>query len=84
MRAADRDGAFDSSINDAMTTTTDAAAHWQTALDWIQRRHEDDFDAAALAELAAWLNAAPAHRHAYDEACRVWLAAGLVPPSDPA
>ncbi len=67
-----------------MTTTTDADDHWPAALDWLQRQHEGGLDAAAQAELAAWLNAAPAHRQAYDEASRVWLAAGLLPPSDDA
>lgn len=63
-----------------MTDTTNADPHWQCALDWIQREHEAPLDDAAHAELTAWLKADPAHLTAYQEASRVWLIAGLVPP----
>lgn len=67
-----------------MTTTPNADRHWHSALDWIQREHEDGLDDVARAALTAWLQASPDHRSAYLEARRVWLAAGLVPPADPA
>ncbi|HVK93783.1 MAG TPA: DUF4880 domain-containing protein [Noviherbaspirillum sp.] len=54
---------------------------WQTALDWVLRTHEQPLDADAAAALAAWLNQDPAHRAAYEEAARVWMLTGLVPPS---
>jgi len=54
---------------------------WDIAWSWVTRQHErQSFDAAAEAELAHWLAADPAHRHAYDKASRLWLMAGLVPP----
>lgn len=54
---------------------------WQTAVDWVLRAHERPLDADAMAALTAWLDQDPAHRAAYEEAARVWLLAGLVPPS---
>ncbi|PTR15842.1 uncharacterized protein DUF4880 [Nitrosospira sp. Nsp2] len=38
---------------------------------------------ADLKELSKWLKAHPSHREAYEEAARVWLLTGLVPPSNP-
>lgn len=64
-----------------MTININGDQHWQTALDWIQREHENALDESAQAELAAWLKASPDHLKAYEEARRVWLAAGLVPPA---
>jgi transmembrane sensor len=55
---------------------------WQQALDWVLRAQERPLDAAAGAALAAWLAEHPSHRAAYDEASRVWLLTGLVPPAD--
>ncbi len=63
-----------------MNSTPASEALWQIALDWVLLQHDGELGSAAQAELAAWLAAAPAHRTAYDEASRVWLAAGLVPP----
>lgn len=60
---------------------TAADAHWQTALDWITLQHQGELTPERQAELAAWLRADPAHRQAYDEANRVWLITGLIPPS---
>ncbi|WP_038492829.1 FecR/PupR family sigma factor regulator [Janthinobacterium agaricidamnosum] len=64
-----------------MNSTPASEGLWQIALDWVLLQHEGELSAAAQAELTAWLSAAPAHRAAYDEASRVWLATGLVPPS---
>lgn len=55
---------------------------WQMALDWMLRVQERPLDADTAAALAAWLEQDPAHRAAYDEAARVWLLTGLVPPSE--
>ena len=56
---------------------------WDLAWSWVLRQHErDTFDAAARAQLSLWLAADPSHRHAYDKAGRLWLAAGLVPPEN--
>jgi transmembrane sensor len=54
---------------------------WQAAWHWVLREHEGRLDDAQRAERLAWLNADPAHRKAYDEAARLWLLAGLVPPA---
>lgn len=54
---------------------------WAAAWSWVSRQHEPvDLDAEAQAELARWLAADAAHHKAYDEAARLWLIAGLVPP----
>lgn len=56
-------------------------ASWDVAWAWVQRQHEVGFDDPAFnAELAAWLQADPANRAAYDKAAKIWLLAGLVPP----
>lgn len=55
---------------------------WDIAWAWVRREHDrESFNEAARAEMAAWLIAEPAHRKAYDKACRLWLLSGLVPPS---
>jgi ferric-dicitrate binding protein FerR (iron transport regulator) len=54
---------------------------WRTAVDWIVREHEGPLDDTARKALVAWLKGDPAHRSAYDEAARLWLLTGLVPPS---
>lgn len=56
------------------------AAH-QAAIDWVLALHESPDDAALLRGLAAWLQAAPAHRLAYEQARQTWLLTGLVPPA---
>ena len=55
---------------------------WQTAVEWVLRKHESPLDTAAEKELIAWLKKDPAHRAAYEEASHVWLLTGLVPRSD--
>jgi transmembrane sensor len=56
---------------------------WSAAWQWVQREHDrEHFDAAARAEMTAWLLADPLHRKAYDKAARLWLLAGLVPPAN--
>jgi transmembrane sensor len=55
---------------------------WEAAMSWVAREHErETFDASARDELARWLQADPAHRRAYDQACRLWHLAGFVPPA---
>jgi ferric-dicitrate binding protein FerR (iron transport regulator) len=55
---------------------------WSAAWQWVQREHDrENFDAASRAEMTAWLVADSLHRKAYDKAARLWLLAGLVPPS---
>lgn len=66
-------------MTDSNDRSTDRA--WQQALDWVLRAQEQPLDAAASAALAAWLAEHPSHRAAYDEAARVWLLTGLVPPA---
>jgi transmembrane sensor len=56
---------------------------WHTAVEWVIREHES-LSSAEREELIGWLNMNPAHRKAYDEAARLWLLTGLVPPSEPA
>lgn len=66
-------------LNDTITTSHDRL--WDLAWSWVIRQHDSaGFDAAAHAELTRWLAADPAHRQAFDQAGRLWLAAGLVPP----
>jgi ferric-dicitrate binding protein FerR (iron transport regulator) len=57
---------------------------WQTAVDWIIRKHESPLDSVAERELSDWLAKDPANRAAYEEASQVWMLTGLVPRrSDP-
>jgi transmembrane sensor len=66
---------------DEMDTQQDPA--WDAAWAWVFRQHEDrELDEPAKAELVRWLAAHPRHRAIYDEACRLWLMAGLVPPAN--
>jgi ferric-dicitrate binding protein FerR (iron transport regulator) len=51
---------------------------WQAAWSWVQREHEKAMDAFARVQLDDWLQADAAHRRAYEEACSLWLLAGLV------
>lgn len=63
-----------------MTAPYDEDPVWEAAWAWVQREFDHDtFDAAARAEMTAWLLADPLHRARYDEAARLWLLAGLVP-----
>lgn len=64
-----------------MTSSRENDPVWQAALDWVLSAQQQPLDAHAASSLAAWLDAAPAHRTAYEEASRVWLLTGLVPPS---
>lgn len=59
-------------------------AAWQAALDWVMVLHESPQDVPLREALAAWLAESPVHRSAYEEARRVWLLTGLVPPLDAA
>jgi len=65
-----------------MTFSHNNDAVWNTAWEWVVREHEQPLDDAARDELAAWIAADPAHRRAYMEAARRWLAAALIPPPD--
>jgi len=53
---------------------------WQTAWNWVLREHERPLDAGEQSELIQWLKADPAHYRDYEEASRIWLLSGLVPP----
>lgn len=55
---------------------------WSAAWQWVVREHEQPLDPAERAGLAAWLAEDRAHRLAYEEASRIWLAAALVPEPD--
>lgn len=66
-----------------MSTSEHHDPLWQIAWDWVLREHEQSLDADTQADLIEWLKADPTHRKLYDEACRLWLLVGLVPPSDP-
>lgn len=55
---------------------------WQTAVEWIIRKHASPLDTAAENELIAWLEKDPVNRAAYEEASHLWLLTGLVPRSD--
>lgn len=63
-----------------MTAPYDEDPVWEAAWTWVQREFDHEtFDAAARAEMTAWLLADPLHRARYDEAARLWLLAGMVP-----
>ncbi|SOD42128.1 FecR/PupR family sigma factor regulator [Nitrosovibrio sp. Nv4] len=55
---------------------------WQTAVEWVIRGHES-LSPADMKELIDWLKEDPANQAAYEEASRLWLLTGLVPPSVP-
>lgn len=55
---------------------------WQTAVEWIIRKHESPLDRVAADELIAWLEKDPVNRAAYEEASHLWLLTGLIPRSD--
>lgn len=55
---------------------------WQTAVEWIIRKHESPLDSVAEDELIAWLEKDPVNRATYEEASHVWRLTGLVPRSD--
>jgi len=63
-----------------MSTTERDDPTWQTAWAWVSREHEQTLAPQARAEMIAWLQADPLHRKAYDDAARLWLLVGLVPP----
>ena len=57
---------------------------WETAWGWVLRQHEErELGEPVRAELARWLAADPRHLAVYEEACRVWLMAGFLPPVNP-
>lgn len=65
-----------------MTNAHYEAGIWHDAVEWVIREH-GTLDAADRKELTDWLKRDPAHRAAYEEASRIWLITGLVPPSSP-
>lgn len=65
-----------------MTDSRENDPVWQTAVDWVLRVHESSLDPATTAGLTAWLAQDPANQTTYEEAARVWLLTGLVPPSE--
>lgn len=65
-----------------MTNSRDNDPVWQAALDWVLRAHRQPLDAQTASSLTTWLEQDTAHRKAYEEASRVWLLTGLVPPAE--
>jgi ferric-dicitrate binding protein FerR (iron transport regulator) len=65
-----------------MSTSDSTDSLWDIAWKWVVREHEQDLDAPSREQLLAWLSQDPEHRKVYEEACRVWLISGLVPPAD--
>ncbi len=56
---------------------------WQAAWTWVRNQHEcGGLCDAARGEFLQWLAADPLHRKTYDEAGRLWLLVGLVPPAN--
>lgn len=53
---------------------------WQAAWRWVQREHEQSLDEAQRDALLRWRDEHPSHRLAHDQASRLWLLSGLVPP----
>lgn len=53
---------------------------WQAAWFWVMLEHEQPLSDTQRDELARWLQADPSHRKVYEEASRLWLLSGLVPP----
>ncbi|MGC4060243.1 MAG: DUF4880 domain-containing protein [Aquabacterium sp.] len=54
---------------------------WRDAWAWVMREHERALDDDGRLAMQAWLGERPAHRQAYEQASRLWLLAGLVPPA---
>jgi ferric-dicitrate binding protein FerR (iron transport regulator) len=68
-----------------MTKDKDQDPVWQAAWTWVRHQHAQRGsldDAARDDEFMQWLAADPLHRKAYDEAARLWLLVGLVPPAN--
>jgi ferric-dicitrate binding protein FerR (iron transport regulator) len=67
-----------------MTKDKDHDPVWQAAWAWVRRQHEQrgSLDDATRDEFMQWLAADPLHRKTYDEAARLWLLVGLVPPAN--
>ena len=64
-----------------MTRTARDDFVWQAAVGWVMREHEQPLDEPGLAERQAWLDEAPSHLQAYEEARYIWLLTGVIPPS---
>ena len=64
-----------------MTSSRENDPVWQAALDWVLGAQQQALNPQTASALAAWLAQSPAHRAAYEEASRVWLLTGLVPPT---
>lgn len=56
----------------------------QAALAWVMAVNDAPADPQVRSALEGWLAADPAHRAAYEEACRVWqlTSLALAPPRD--
>lgn len=53
---------------------------WRAAWRWVQRDHEQPLDDEQRDALMRWRDEHPSHRIAHDQAARLWLLSGLVPP----
>ena len=65
-----------------MTQPDESDSLWDQAMTWVLQAHEQTLDDEALARFAAWIEADPAHRKAYEEAAQLWTLTGLVPPKE--
>ncbi|AVQ84865.1 MULTISPECIES: FecR/PupR family sigma factor regulator [unclassified Variovorax] len=67
-----------------MTKDKDHDPVWQAAWTWVRRQHEQrgSLDGATRDEFMQWLAADPLHRKTHEEAARLWLLVGLVPPAN--
>lgn len=56
---------------------------WQAAWAWVMQEHEHQgaLPFVLQGEFNAWVAAQPSHRQVYEEAARLWLLVGLVPPA---
>lgn len=64
-----------------MTTSRANDPVWQAALDWVLATRAQPPDRRTASQLQDWLDQSPAHRQAYEQAVRVWLLTGLLPPA---
>jgi ferric-dicitrate binding protein FerR (iron transport regulator) len=68
-------------MGDDATGRQDAV--WDAAWTWVLRQHENpDLPEPLKLEFVQWLAADPRHRVVYEEAAKLWLLAGLVPPAN--
>ena len=68
-------------MNDDTTKPAAQDPLWDEAWAWLMRQHEQGaHDGDTAAGLARWLAASPDHRKVSEQASRLWLLSGFVPP----